>query len=126
MTLRAYLEIDPILGQYGKLWLAERNEFTGARRVFLPAGQLAMKEMQEGESAHDIEPFIRADVGFFQDLYKALHAEFERQGIRPDEIVKKEAKNEGKLEATKAHLDDLRSLLRLDNGAATIKISVES
>ena len=56
-------------------------------------------------SANVVKPTLRIPEWIAKEIVNALNTE----GIKPD----LESKNEGRLEATKYHLDDLRNLLRL-------------
>ena len=47
-------------------------------------------------------------------IKKAFADWLHNEGVRPEEVIKREAGIEGKLQATKYHLEDLRQLLKLN------------
>jgi hypothetical protein len=55
-------------------------------------------------------------------LKKAFASWLHNEGVRPDEVIKKEGGLEGSLQATKYHLEDLRQLLKLRTPEYLVKV----
>jgi hypothetical protein len=110
MALEVYVETIPWRGKTG-ITLVERR---GDKVLVAKHVEIVFKEVNESV-AMSCDP---ADMHTFalptdtaKQLLDAMVVEFQKQGIQP----KQQSYLEGKLEATEAHLEDCRHLLKLDH-----------
>lgn len=108
MSYRIHVETSHWDPQRVDLYIGEVGQYQ--KTLWLPL-QITQRTMLEGEAPE--APTLRTNIEFVQDLYLALHQALEKRGLRPEDLVKREALNEGRLIATTEHLQDLRSLLGL-------------
>jgi len=80
----------------------------GKFSVALPT-QLTFKTMADEEVAQIIEPSLKLPGNIGRALLQAFAEALDKDGIKTD----KDAKLQGTIEATKYHLEDLRTLLKL-------------
>lgn len=80
---------------------------SGLRRYVARPVELQFEEIQEGEAFG--KPTLQLDWDIAELFLKAMAEALDEQGVKTD----KDAKVAGTLEATRAHLSDLRQMLKL-------------
>ena len=98
-----YISSDPAFAGL-KLWIVDRGG--GHQRVAMPM-QLTMKEFAEDETP---EPTLTLNRWLADDFLSAMAEALDKRGVK----VENEHKVHGQLEATKYHLEDLRTLLKIN------------
>lgn len=125
MTARGPIEVHverDILRKGFNVYVGRVDPETGA------IGALA-RIPQDGEAGtfgfvwEDVEPGVTTEPTMFltEPIAQSLAGSLVEGGVRPDE----DARLEGELEATRAHLEDVRALLGLDEDLVTRKVEVE-
>ena len=69
--------------------------------------------LTEAKRHESIKPFLTFSYLMAKDFFKAFATALDEKGFKPDS----NAKIEGTLNATKYHLEDLRTMLKLKRGA---------
>lgn len=70
--------------------------------------------LTEGKRMEPVKPFLTISGMMARDLFKGLATALDEKGFKPDS----NAKIEGTLNATKYHLEDLRTMLKLTKQGA--------
>lgn len=80
-----------------------------ANAQVVKGGHLEWKMVEEGSIFAELTPLLSLGHGMSNGIIKAIVDSVMAYGIRPDA----QAKNEGELQATKYHLEDIRHILKI-------------
>lgn len=105
MELRVWIQDDHMTGTK-MLWVMEEHAH---KSVYLSTSEegIVRTEFEAGSFAGERKPMLTLPIRLAEPVFKAIVEELSNSGYRPE----KESVTEGKLIATTAHLEDMRSLV---------------